>query len=130
MRQPSFSVLLEYCSLVGRPDHSVEIVIGIQEPDGDLIASRRQRIAEDPVLVVEDEADDPVPLCFIPLRVQHLVQRAEARVDAPAQDGLFQGRISFNDFMPHLVRHLQKIKLARREAAVDDGVHVVHVVIF
>ena len=86
--------------------------------------------SQDPFLVMEYEADDLTALFIIPLCVQHLVQSAEARVDAPAQHGLLQGRVSLYDFMPHLVRHLQKVKLARRETAVDDGVHVVHIVIF
>ena len=123
-------ILLKYRPLVSPPEGLIQAVAHRQKPDRDLVAPGRAGILQDPLFVVQDEADDLLALLAVVVGSQHLVEGAEAGVDAAAKDGLLEGGVGSHDFMAHLVGHLQKIKLAGREAAVDDGVHVVHVVIF
>ena len=123
-------ILLKYRPLISPPEGLIQAVVHGQQPDRDLVAAGCAGILQDPLFVVQDKADDLFALLFVVIGPQHLVERAEARVDAPAKDCLSEGRVGLNDLMAHLVGHFQKIELAGREAAVDDGVHVVHVVIF
>ena len=123
-------ILLKDHPLVSPPKGLIQAVVHGQQPDRDLVAAGSTGILKDPLFVVQDKADDLVALLPVVIGPQHLVKRAEARVNSPAKDRLFEGRVGFYDIMAHLVGHLQKIKLAGRETAVDDGVHVVHVVIF
>ena len=100
-----------------------------EKRDRDLVSFRGQGIPEDPLPVMQDKADDPGALFVIAFRAKHLVECAEARVDASSKHRLFERRIGLYDGVSHLVGHLQKVELTGGEDAVDDGIHVVHVVI-
>ena len=130
LNTPQALLLLKNHILIADPERPIEIVMHAEECDRDLVPLGSQGILENLLAVVQDKADDPRALFVISFRAQHLVERAEARVDAPSKHRLLEGRIGLYDGVSHLVGHLQKVELSGGEDAVDDGIHVVHVVIF
>ena len=123
-------ILLKDRPLISSPEGFIQAIAHGQKPDRDLVAAGGAGILKDPLFMVQDKSYDLLALLLVVISSQHLVERAEARVDAPAKYCLFEGRVDFRYLMAHLVGHLQKIEFSGREAAVDDGVHVIHVVIF